>query len=168
MNIKCHWIIFFLFQVPLNARQLPTSVDTVLLGMTHPMDPSLSQICAYNHHSTSCNKIYSIIPHTTNFIKQFISVWHFLTTTSSPLTNAGYLHDSATYKYMYLLIKYLAYRLCKPKALDRTFGVTWYLLLYRKCPGLTCGINIVKPRFLFKTVGLWSYILPIYRYSHTL
>ncbi len=29
------------------------------------------------------------------------------------------------------------------------------------CPGLTCGINIVKPRFLFKTVDLWSYILPI-------
>ena len=37
-----------------------------------------------------------------------------------------------------------------------------------KCPGLTCGINIVKPRFLFKTVDLWSYILPINRYSHTL
>ncbi len=36
------------------------------------------------------------------------------------------------------------------------------------CPGLTCGINIVKPRFLFKTVDLWSYILPIDRYSHTL
>ncbi len=37
-----------------------------------------------------------------------------------------------------------------------------------KCPGLTCGINIVKPRFLFKTVDLWSYILPIDRYSPTL
>ncbi len=37
---------------------------------------------------------------------------------------------------------------------------------YTKCPGLTCGINIVKPRFLFKTVDLWSYILPIDRYSH--
>ncbi len=38
----------------------------------------------------------------------------------------------------------------------------------QKCPGLTCGINIVKPRFLFKTVDLWSYILPFDRYSHTL
>ena len=37
-----------------------------------------------------------------------------------------------------------------------------------KCPGLTCGINIVKPMFLFKTVGLWSYIMPIDRYSYTL
>ncbi len=36
------------------------------------------------------------------------------------------------------------------------------------CPGLTCDINIVKPRFLFKTVDLWSYIMPIDRYSHTL
>ncbi len=27
--------------------------------------------------------------------------------------------------------------------------------------------NIVKPRFLFKTVDLWSYILPSDRYSHT-
>ncbi len=36
------------------------------------------------------------------------------------------------------------------------------------CPGLTCGINIVKPIFLFKTVDLWSYIMPIDRYSHTL
>ena len=27
-----------------------------------------------------------------------------------------------------------------------------------KCPGLTCGINIVKARFLFKTVDLWSTI----------
>ncbi len=36
------------------------------------------------------------------------------------------------------------------------------------CPGLICGINIVKPRFLFKTVDLWSYIMPIDRYSQTL
>ncbi len=35
-------------------------------------------------------------------------------------------------------------------------------------PGLTCGINIVKPRFLFQTVYQWSYIMPIDRYSHTL
>ncbi len=38
------------------------------------------------------------------------------------------------------------------------------------CPGLTCGANIVKPRLLFKTVDLWSYILilPTDRYSHML
>ncbi len=44
---------------------------------------------------------------------------------------------------------------------------TW-IIQQDKCPGLTCGINIVKPRFLFKTVDLWSYIMPIDRYSHTL
>ncbi len=38
---------------------------------------------------------------------------------------------------------------------------------HSKCPGLTCGINIVKPRFLFKTMDLWSCIMPIDRYSHT-
>ncbi len=38
---------------------------------------------------------------------------------------------------------------------------------YKNCPGLTCGINIVKPRFLYKAVDLWSYIMPIDRYSHT-
>ncbi len=27
-----------------------------------------------------------------------------------------------------------------------------------------CGINMVKPRFLFKTVDIWAYILPIDRY----
>ncbi len=27
-----------------------------------------------------------------------------------------------------------------------------------KCPGLACGINIVKSRFLFKNMDLWSYI----------
>ncbi len=30
------------------------------------------------------------------------------------------------------------------------------------CSGLTCGINIVKPRSLFKTEkNPWSYIMPI-------
>ncbi len=49
-------------------------------------------------------------------------------------------------------------------------ATTWKckMLVHWKCPGLTCGINIVKPRFLFKTVNLWSYILPSNRYSHTL
>ncbi len=31
-----------------------------------------------------------------------------------------------------------------------------------ECPGLTCGTNIVKPRFLYKTVDLWSFIMPIW------
>ena len=31
------------------------------------------------------------------------------------------------------------------------------------CPGLTCGIIIVKPRFLYKTVDLWSHIMLIDR-----
>ncbi len=30
-------------------------------------------------------------------------------------------------------------------------------VLHTNCPGLTCGIDIVKPRFLFKTVHLWSW-----------
>ncbi len=29
------------------------------------------------------------------------------------------------------------------------------------CPGLTCGMNIVKSRFLFQTVDPCCYILPI-------
>ncbi len=29
-------------------------------------------------------------------------------------------------------------------------------------------LNIVKPRFLFKTADIWSYIMPIDRYSHAL
>ncbi len=39
---------------------------------------------------------------------------------------------------------------------------------FHKYPGLTCGFYIVKPRFLFETVDLWSYIMPIARYLHTL
>ncbi len=27
-----------------------------------------------------------------------------------------------------------------------------------KCPGLTCAIDIAKPRFLVKIVDLWSYM----------
>ncbi len=46
--------------------------------------------------------------------------------------------------------------------------MTQFVFQIMQCPGLTCGINIVKPRFLFKTVDLWSYIMPIDRYSHTL
>ncbi len=29
-----------------------------------------------------------------------------------------------------------------------------------KYSGLTCVINIVKPKFILKTVDLWSYIMP--------
>ncbi len=32
---------------------------------------------------------------------------------------------------------------------------TSFIILFGKCPGLTCGINIVKPRFLSK--GQWTY-----------
>ncbi len=42
------------------------------------------------------------------------------------------------------------------------------LLAWEKCPGLTCVINIIKPRFLYKTVDLWSYMMPLDRYSHIL
>ncbi len=44
--------------------------------------------------------------------------------------------------------------------LDRRFYVCINLCEYQnslKCPGLTCGINIDKPRFLFRTVDpIWS------------
>ncbi len=37
-----------------------------------------------------------------------------------------------------------------------------------ECPGLTCGISMVKPRFVFEIVNLWSYILLINRYPYML
>ncbi len=37
----------------------------------------------------------------------------------------------------------------------------------QQCPGLTCGVNKVKPRFLYKTVDLWSYSMSIDRYIHS-
>ncbi len=40
--------------------------------------------------------------------------------------------------------------------------------MLKKCPGLTCGINIVKSRFLFKTVDPWFYIMPISILTYTL
>ncbi len=56
--------------------------------------------------------------------------------------------------------------------LEPTVSISKYFITsmttWTKCPGLTCVINIVKPRFLFKIVDLWSYTLPIDRYSHTL
>ncbi len=35
-----------------------------------------------------------------------------------------------------------------------------FVIKGQKYPGLTCGLTytVVKPRFLFKTVDLWSYI----------
>ncbi len=62
--------------------------------------------------------------------------------------------------FFFTAFRHYAIGISNPNLTFLIFGVGTVLSIASKCPGLTCGINIVNPRFL--------YIMPIDRYSHTL